>query len=406
MLLLILQLFSISVSARELRFQDCVELVKKNNPDLAAATSNLESTDALVKGSFSNFAPSLTGTMNDNFYFPGRTTSSALTLSYNLFSGFRDIGKLKQSTANRNIAQANLDLTRAKISDSLRQAFSTLEYAKAYAKLTETIKERRAQNERLVRAQYESGRENQGSYLLSQSLLEQAEYDLHQAKDQIVIAARNLAHVLGEDGTEIDISGSVPSAPPEPSIKAEKLMLLTPTHRSQDAQTELSEANLSVSRSGFFPSLDLSTSYSNRTGLLINNENNNNEWIAGLTLTIPLFSGLSTYHSVQSGSALVRSAEYNRQSSDFDTIQQLEKAYFAYDEAVLKLKADLNYRAAITVQERIAIKQYNNGILNFQNWDSIEGNLIVAEKTALSSKRDREFAESNWRKTQGLGDLP
>ena len=39
------------------------------------------------------------------------------------------------------------------------------------------------------------------------------------------------------------------------------------------------------------------------------------------------------------------------------------------------------------------------------NWDIIEGNLVSAQKSALSSEKDRSISESNWRLAQGLGDL-
>ncbi|MBC7397876.1 MAG: TolC family protein, partial [Bdellovibrionales bacterium] len=195
MFLFLLTLFASNAFSRVLTWSDCVELVSKNNPELAAARSNYSSTQELQSGSIGNYLPSLTASVNANYNFPNSSTSnptftsvggavistnqsskvaysSALTLNYNLFSGFRDRASYDRAKANCAIASAGLDLVRSQISYRLRQAFVELDYAQEYIKLTDSIIERRSQNERLVRAQYESGRENQGSYLLSQSVLE------------------------------------------------------------------------------------------------------------------------------------------------------------------------------------------------------------------------------------------
>ncbi len=406
---------------------DCVDLVSKNNPELAAARFNYSSSDELVSSSLGGFLPTLNGSINANYNFPNSSTSatnftslagntigstqsnkvaysSAITLSYNLFSGFRDRANLSRAEANRQLAAANLDAVRSQISFELRQAFVTLDYANAYLKLTDSIIERRSQNERLVRAQYETGRENQGSYLLSQAVLEQAQYDRFQAGNRVLLAAQALAHVLGEDSMELEISGEIPLSDPKETIQVESLLPLTPVHRTEEARVVLAQANVQLAQSGFYPSLDLAASVVNRTDLLYVSDRQ--QWSVGLSLSIPLFSGFKTLHDMRSSKYLETAAGFNRMNSDFDTLNQLRVAFYAYQESIRKFKADRTSLNAITVQQKIARKQYNNGLLKFENWDIIEANLISSQKTALTSRRDRIIAESNWRQIQGQGDLP
>ena len=422
MLVFLFTLLSPLAQARTLSWSDCVDLVSKNNPDLATARSNLESTHELLGGSYSGFLPSVNASVNANYNFPSSTTagnstvlvipennnkvlySSSLLLSYNLFSGLKDKGLVAQAKANQIISQANLDTVRAQVSFNLRQAFITLSYAKEYVKLTASIQERRIQNERLVRSQFESGQENQGSYLLSQSLEEQANYDRHQADDNYQIAMQQLSHLLGDDELEVDIKGEVPTEDPPKNIQVQDLLPLTPIHRKQVGQIALENANTEVKRSGYFPSLDFSAGVTNSSNVLYTDSNQ--QWSMGLTLSIPLFSGFSTYHSVRSSLDLERSANSTLASSDLNTLNQLRQSFFTYQEAIHKLKADTASLNATTVQEKIAKQQYNNGLLTFENWDIIEENLISYQKTQLASQRDRVIAESSWRQAQGLGDLP
>lgn len=402
-------------------------LVSKNNPELAAARSNSASSEELLSGASSGFLPVLTGSVNANYNFPNSSTSalaftslagntigstqsnkvaysSALTLSYNLFSGFRDRASLARARANLLIAAANLDSINAKVSYELRQAFVNLDYAKSYVQLTESIRERRFQNERLVRAQYESGRENQGSDLLSQSVLEQADYEQLQARHRASLAAQALAHVLGEDSSDLDITGEIPMTKPKETFNELELLPLTPVHRTEEAQEALAQANVNYARSAFYPSLDFSASVVNRSDLLYLSDKQ--QWSMGLSLSVPIFSGFKTYHDTRSAMDLEKVSYFNRVASDFDTLNQLRMAFFTFQESLLKLKADRASLNAITVQEKIARKQYNNGLLKFENWDIIESNLISAQKAALASQRDRILAESNWRQLQGQGDLP
>ena len=395
-------------SAAPLTFKDCVELVAMSNPDLLAAEAQLRAQEEATRGSYSAFFPTVNASMAalqtrpKGAYDPKYT--SGLSLSYNLFSGLRDRSKVRQAAANLEIAQANLDLVRAKVSAGLRQAFAQYLFARDNVALTAVIRDRREQNERLVRAQYEAGRENQGSYLLSKTLLEQAAYENRVARDQLVIAAQNLAHVVGIDSLDFEGTGTIPSEDPPASAKAEDLLPLTPTHRIQTGKLNLAEATNSVSLSGFLPSLDLSGSLS-YTGAKPTIEDNR-QLSAGLTLTVPLFSGLSTYRDYRSTRESITGSEQTRVSVDFDTLTQLRQNLFSYQQSIQKLKVDLDILDAATIRATIARKRYNTGILMFEQWDIIESDLINRQKNALNSRRDRAIAEANYRQTTGTGDLP
>jgi outer membrane protein len=404
-----------AAEGRTLSWPDCVNLVADNNPTLKSSHENVASSDELVGSAKSGFLPVVTGAVDASHEFPnanipyltsqtGVAYTSSLSLDYNLFSGFKDVATVKQAKANFDVARANLDLTRASVSDNLRQAFIRLNYAQAYVKLTAVIIDSRVQNERLVRAQYESGTENQGSYLLAQAKLEQSKFDHLQAEHGEVIARETLAHVLGDEDSDITLIGSVPQTDPPDQAPLRDLVFKTPTHRAQEGNVDVSRANVQLSRSGFLPSLDFVGTVLNQNQLLYTN--NQQQWSVGLTLTIPLFSGLSTYHNTKSAHDLERSSVDTEVATDFGTYDTLRANLFGFQEAVLLLKVNQINLNALTVQERIARKQYNNGLVTFEDWDIIEGNLVDAQKTELASERDRAIAESTWRNSQGLGDLP
>lgn len=394
--------------ARPYTFKECVEILNRNNPDLIAAEENMRSQEHLTRGSYSGFFPTLNATVGWNRTAPrgiyDPRYSTAIQASYNLFSGLRDRGKAEQGEANLDLARANLDAARARASFTLRQVFAQYLFSRDNIQLTEKIRERRFQNERLVRAQYESGRENIGSHLLSKSLMELAEYEARVARDQLTIAAQNLAHVLGVDSFDFEAEGEIPLTAPPEKVKAEDLLPQTPARRIQDSRVRIAESNSRVSLSGLFPSLDLSGSLGFYGPEATMNQNRNTA--LGLTLTFPLFSGLSTWHDWRSSLQVIRASESSRVSVEFDILTQLRQNLLSYQQSIQKLKVDTEVLNAATIRATIARKRYNNGLLMFEQWDVIETDLINRQKTQLASRRDRILAESNYRQTLGLGDSP
>ncbi len=391
-----------------LSFRDCVDLLDRANPELLAARAALRAQEETWKGSYAAFFPSVEASLgmsrSDPAGIPDPRYTSGVNVSYNLFSGLRDRGRNRQAGANLEVARANLDSVRAKVSANLRQVFAQYLFARENITLTAAIHERRIQNERLVRAQYELGRENQGSYLFSKTLMELAEYENRVARDQLVIASQNLAHVVGVDALDFEASGEIPLSEPPETARAEDLLPVTPAHRIQLGKIKLAESTSEVALSGFSPSLDLSGSVRNTASHLSFDENR--QWTLGLALTIPLFSGLSTLRDYRSALESITSAESNRTVVDFETLTSLRQSLFSFRQSIHKLRVDLHILEAATIRATIARKRYHTGLLMFEQWDIIESDLINRQKTALASRRDRAIAEANYRQTLGIGDHP
>ncbi|MGZ3696004.1 MAG: TolC family protein, partial [Bdellovibrionota bacterium] len=66
---------------------------------------------------------------------------------------------------------------------------------------------------------------------------------------------------------------------------------------------------------------------------------------------------------------------------------------------------DQGFRDAATVRAEIARTKYNNGLQTFEDWDTIENDLITRQKAYLQSKRARVTAEAAWEQAQGIGVL-
>jgi outer membrane protein TolC len=399
-----------------LTWSDAVASMRENNADLRAAEASLRSTRELEGVARSGFLPEVTGTLNysrgDDVNAATRPVdehdgvySGTLNASQNLFAGFQDVGKLRQASANTESAAANLQLVRARVGYDLVNAFEGVVYARGYGRLTEEIIRRRGENLRLVQLRFQSGRENEGSVLLSRAYLEQAKYDDLQAKNAFRVARAQLMRALGiDDGDLRDVSGDVPVSEPKgtPSMKA--LAQETPDYIQALAQERAQQAAVTVARSGFYPTLAMAGKVG-ETGHAPFAEDRD-QWSVGVNLTLPIFNGGSDFYGTRSAAAEAARAEAARINVGRQVLAKLEQTYAAYIEAVTKLRVDESFRNAAQLRAEIARKKYNNGLLTFDDWDVIENDLINREKAYQQSRRDRVLAEAAWQQALGKGVIP
>ena len=392
-----------------LSWQDCLKETVQQNPELKASMENVLSLGHKISSSRGAYLPKISSAVG---YTKSETAagiqadrySASLTASQNLFAGLQDMAQIQQGEANLRFGQASYRAIKAKISYDLKSAFEGLAYAQQFKKLTAEIIRRREDNIKLVTMRYGSGRENKGSVLLSQAYLSQARYDDLQAQMILEVAKSQLARVLSRDEySDIVVSGNAP----EGSVAgAENFFLLakaTPDFEQIVATQDASKAGLTLSQSAFFPSLDVSGGLSRLDDKFFPNQES---WSIGINLTIPLFDGLRDFHSTKSASALYRQAVYNVANTDKVLVAKLKQAYANFRLAQEKFVVDTNFLKATSLRAEIARSKYNNGLLTFEDWDIIEGDLIARQKNYLQSKRDKVISAAQWEQAQGIGAIP
>ena len=362
---------------RTYTWPEAIRAAAENNADLRAAENSLAASRAQEGAARAGFLPTVTGNLqysrSGNGFFTGivngtgnsatastdpnggntstgvvTTTSvygnysATLSASENIFSGLETLGQIDQAKANRVAAEANYLLAKAQLSYDLKTAFESMHYADEFVRLTAAIVKRREENLRLVNMQFEGGRENRGSVLLSSAYRDQAQSDDLQARNAVRDARAALARAIGLDTVAgIEVTGEVPTAPPPtfggsdatsaanaakgtglvavfaPSAELDRALYEiardTPTYRRAAAQEAAAAANVTIAQSGFFPSLGVSATYG-RDGTHFF-PGGSDRWSTAATLTLPFFNGGRDYYGLQSSIASRNSAERSRESS-------------------------------------------------------------------------------------------
>jgi len=388
---------------KNLSWTESLQKTKNQNEELQSSERSLRASELSLRSSSSGYFPQLSAGVGASQGTSGDEYTLSLNASQNLFAGFLDEGKVSQARANYDIAKANAQTVRAKVSYDLKYALANLVYAQKYIQLSQSILQRRELNLRMVQLRFDGGRENKGSLLLSRAYLEEARLDVLQSQQGLELAKEQLAKVFGESVSENYIFGDpLPLTPPpaEKDVDFQKVILQTPVFRIAIAQEELAQAGVTVAKSGFYPTLNLTASTSQVGNRWVPDQD---RWSLGASLVFPLFNGGRDYFGTRSALESLKASTLNKNNTQKDLLVKLRGAYVAFLQAVQRFAVDQSYVLAAEAREKISRQKYNNGLSSFDDWDVIESDLIKRQKNALQSERDRVAAEAAWEQIQGGG---
>lgn len=398
--------------ARLLTWEQAIELTEAHHPELKAAFDQYQSVLFLERTGYSPFLPTINanarGTHSGGETASGTSASTHsygadLTLSQNLFSSFADYQGLKIRKLNSAQAKLDFDVAKARISQELKQVYADMYLSQQNKKLASSILKRRQENLRSVQLQYENGRENKGSFLLSQANVDQAQLDILKAQNAAEVAMDNFRRFLGIENDEyIELEKNIVKSEEIESAPAfSKLVENHNTVQKVRNEESLARANLRVSQAEFGPSLNFSasTGYSDLEFFPEQNKN----WSMGLTLTWQLFEGGRDYATLKSNSSKLSASGYNLRNTMQTLLRDLKRAYYDYAEAFQQEKVDNSLDQAAQMRAEIARNKYKNGLITFEDWDQIENEMIQRQRAMLSSERNRIVQQSLWERAQVIG---
>ena len=406
-LLLILLLLSSSSFARTLSWNEAVELAQKNSAELQAATETYNAALAAESSAASGFMPKLSANVKGTH--SGSSTASSqfsygadLSFSQNLFAGFSDYYSYKIKKNATELAALDLKIAQARLSQELKQTYSETYYTQVNKKLTETILKRREENFKSVQLQYEIGRENKGSLLLSQSYVEQARYDVLRAENEADSTLENFRRYIGlPESEDIVLETNIPkdqTTPTTPNFKD----LTDKNYAVLKARGDSNSADWTYkqNRSKFIPALNFNASYGYSGAKFFPDQDS---WSMGLTLSIPLFDGFVDSATYRSNFYKSISSSNSLKNTQQTALRDLKKSFYEYLESLQKEKVDNSFNQAAILRSDIARNKYKNGLLSFEDWDSIESDLVQKQKEILLSEKNRILKQSLWERAQGIG---
>lgn len=400
-------------SAGPLTLEDCLREMEQNNPDLYAARESVNVARANLLQSYSPFLPQISARASasrnnqelDTGYQATTSYSAGLNASQNLFNGFRDVAVLNQSRARFDQAEVNLQRVKANLCSDVREAFAELLYAQDALLLDEKIVLRRKENYSLVDMRFEAGSEDKGSLLRSQAFYNQSLLDVAESKRRIRVAQRRLNKAIGRpDNMDVSVTGKWERAeiPARPVMS--ELIKATPEYRLAEIQCVIAREQVRIARSGFLPTWDVSANYglSDDDSIIPRNES----WSVGTGIGLNIFDGGQTYFALRSARASLRNFEAQLAGEANALLLSLESLFSAWQNASERVRLQVELLSAAETRMEIAQIKYSNGLMSFQDWDTIGNELITNQKTMLERERATFSAHALWDKALGVSLIP
>lgn len=395
-----------------LTWQDCFSATVSNNLDLSIGRLKLKEAEAAIKSQQSAYYPSIDASANRGLsgskalssedWSNGEGLSVSLSTSYVIFDGFSRRAQVTKTEAELYAEKANFDQTCSNIQYDLRKAFSDQLYAQELLTLTRSIAERRAGSVKLVEMRYEGGREHKGSLLLKQAQLTDAQYSVGEAERSLALAQRKLASLMKlRNFTPFLLNGKLQAAEPPTDMSLDELALQTPTYRSAEADIKAAEQGFIIKRSARFPQIKASASFSADGNSDIRTES----WKTGIGITLPLFTGGQLSQEIIISGLKLEQSRLTAEKTMFDLMDSLQTALNNYRNSYATMSVQDAQLLAAETRADVARAQYEQGLISFQDWDTIETQLITAQKSWLSSRRAADQSEAAWQNAMGLSSI-
>lgn len=412
-------------------WNECVREAALNNPGIAAAAKEIARSDAVRKGAYSTFIPHLTlsggitrakaeqvvstsggstvvasPAFGDSAFWTNYADSYAaqLELQQTLFDGFATRGNVTKARAETGVAVAKLLTQKAGASYELKSAFAQLLYAQELLKILGDIIDQRERNLRMVELKYDNGRENKGALLLSRAQLSQARLDRTQAGRLLRVSRIQLATVMGRSSyAEFEARGTLVSIAPAKDPDYRKLALTTPASFQQAAATEAAKAGITVAQSDFYPQI---SGFANVSSQGVTGFDSPESWAVGINGSLAVFDGTRTYFNVRAARQAHEASLFTLRQTVDDAARTLAERYRTFADAVDQIGVGAELYAASSLRAQIAEAQYRNGLVSFQDFDTITNDKINRQKQDLMNRRDAVLAEAAWEQAQGVGAIP
>jgi len=402
------------VPGTQLTWEDCVRMAIKENPDLQASREAVLNSDAVRMGAYSALYPQISASFGDsrgdqlaNLYSPyvySTSYAEQVSISQMIFNGFQTKGNIDQARAQLNLTFANLDGEKASVSFNLKSAFAQLIYAQKLIKISQDVIDIQESNARLVKLLYEGGSEDQGDMQLSQANLDQALYNFDQAVRTRDLSGVQLGVYIGQNlAAPVLAEGELQTGvlPVIPDFN--QLALLTPSYFQHKAQVDAAAAGITIANSGWYPTVTANASaYRSDSQFPLKGQG----WSAGFSVSYPIFQGGATYFDVKAANASLRQALDNLRSGTDDAALTLAQMFKGMVDAEDNVRIQQELLDATALRYKIAQADYRNGLMSFQDFNTITDDYVGQLQTLLSAQLSAVISEASWEEARGLGAIP
>lgn len=401
--------------------RQCIDYALVHNIQIRQKKIDKESAEIQLQTSKNSRLPDLNGGMSQNFDFgrslgrdnrivDNNSASSGLSLSSNtpLFTGFRITNQIKANEWNVKAAMADLDKAREDISLNVASSFLQILYNREIYKVAKEqvtlSKDLSARAQERVKA----GSAAESEVSEANATLAVKESDATTANTTLQLSLVELAQLLELD----QVKGFDVAEPPIDSLMLSGLSGITdadaifnqalvnrPSVKAAESRLEQSRNNLSIARSGYFPTLSFGASYNNGYYHTYNTENlslanqlkQNSRRTLGFSLSIPIFNRFETRNQVKQAKNNILTQQLGLESVRKTLRKDVQQAYYNAVAARDKYNASRKSVEASQVAFRYAYDKYNAGKATSYEYNEASSRRLRSLSEEIQAKYELVF---------------
>lgn len=408
-----------------LSLADCIKVALGQNITIQKTLLSQEQSKLELNTKKAAFLPSLNGTASRGYsfgnsldytsytYFKEQSSSDFFGLSseLTLFSSFKQWNALKSGQLNYQSSQELFKETTDQIS---------LNVAAQYLQILLNIEQVKNANDQLSNTQsllertkllVQVGSQNKTKELELQAQFANDEMSLVEAKNQLAQSYLTLKQILNWDITKPLTVQRISINPVQFSLyqnlKVEDFIDQSiqnlPSVKKARLNTESSKYNYKSIVSARYPSLSLQGSMNSRYSSIAKDlithdmipykdqlDNNFGQGIS-LSLNIPIFNNLRTSYSIQNAKISYDNSRLMLKESELNARNSIYEAWFFMNNAYQKFVAADNSLKAQQLLFDQTNTMYQEGVLNFYDWQQAKTNFNKAQNSYLGAKYEYTY---------------
>lgn len=420
--LIILLSISVQAQKQKLSLKECIQYADSSSIQIKRAELNLENNAIQVQTAKANFLPSLNANVGQTWSF-GRSTGfdnvkvsnniSNTTLNVNgsmpLFTGFRNLHKLRAEQLNYKAAQQTVLKTQEELALQVMAAYLDVLYNKELVTINEQQVHLSAEllqrketllkagktaaseyYEQLAQASNDSVKLTQANNNLELALLTLGQLINYPDIDHFDIADYDTQKIMQQQNNTLLASGEV----------LDEMVLQRPAVKAALYSIDYAKRNVKAAKSGYFPELTLSAGYGNSYFYNYSRDPNmsfkeqldlNGGQNIGLRLSIPIFNRFQVRNNVKQAKLNVINQQLNYKDNTLKLKKEIQTAYYNAEAARKQYQASSRAVHSTKTAFEFAQEKFNNGRMSAFDYSQAKVRFENASAQAIQAKYQYVF---------------
>ena len=394
-----------------LTLQDCIDITLKNNPSVASSYASQEAQKSRVAQSKAAYMPQIDASANygrsnsktaNGWNGAGNSYSSSINAKQLIYD-FGQTGlsaDIQKNTYYSSVADTKNLLVNTIY--SLREAYYAVLLAKQRKLVYEQSVEQYQEQLKRAKGYYEVGTRPKIDVTTAEVNLNNAKLNLIQTENLLKKSYHILYNVMGIDKDNPNFDIQMNYTLPEFTLTEEDAVKTAMQNRqdllSYKLKLENARQNIKLSKTGYAPSINATGSY----GWSGDDFPLYDRWSVGAGISVPLFSGFSTYNKVKEAQNNMLSAYYNLTGAEQDILLEIKKSYLNVQDSKSKIPVAEISRTQAEENYNLAVGRYKVGVGNYIEVKDAETTLSDAKLSYINAVFDYILSIAALNKAMGI----